>query len=211
MSVADVSPDGRIEILHKVVGKGTARLAALRPGDRLGVLGPLGKPFTVPAAPQPSARALMVAGGIGIAIFPFLVPALKRAGWRGTLLYGGRTAADLVERDRFSAAGVEVLTATEDGSHGRRGLVTALLDEILASPGADRIAYACGPTPMLRAVAQRVVAVGMPTQLSLEAAMGCGIGACLGCVVKVARPGGSVYARICQEGPTFEAAEVRWE
>lgn len=217
MSVSDVEASSTgaaraLRILHKIVGKGTHRLAALRPGDRLQVLGPLGTPFGVPRAPAGDSRALLIAGGIGVAVFPMLVPALQRAGWRVRLLFGARRADELVRVDWFAAQGVEVRLATEDGSEGVKGLVTLLLEEALRAAPAASIAYACGPQAMLKSIAARVVPAGLPTQLSLESYMGCGIGACLGCVVKVRQAGGDFrYARICVDGPTFGAEEVLWD
>ena len=214
MSVSEVLPadairPGRIRILHKIVGRGTDRLARLREGELLQVVGPLGRPFELPEAAAEGAAAILVAGGIGIAIFPFLIPSLQRAGWRPLLLFGARRRADLARLDWFADQGVEVRTATEDGSHGRKGLVTDLLKEALASGGA--IVYACGPHAMLEAVSGIVTAAGAPAQLSLESYMGCGIGACLGCVVKVRTAEGWAYRRICVDGPTFSAAEVIWK
>lgn len=215
MSVSDVLPaqkgrPGRIQILHKIVGRGTDRLAHLRTGESLQVLGPLGRPFELPTAAAPGAAALLVAGGIGIAIFPFLVGALQRAGLRPILLFGARGAADLVHLDWFASQRVEIRTATEDGSHGRKGLVTDLLEEALRS-AAGAIVYACGPHAMLEATGAVVVPAGVPAQLSLESYMGCGIGACLGCVVKLRTADGWAYRRICVDGPTFAASEIVWK
>ena len=216
MSVSQVlldeggAPTG-IRILLKVVGRGTELLAALSAGDSIQVLGPLGKPFQVAPPAAASKRALMVAGGIGVATFPFLAMELRKNGWKPTLLFGARGGAELVRRDWFEEEGVEVRTATEDGSHGHRGLVTDLLREAIG-PGSDAgMVYACGPRPMLRAVSAMVNAAGVPCQLSLESAMGCGFGVCLGCVVKVRRGDGFDYARVCVEGPTMMATEVLWE
>jgi dihydroorotate dehydrogenase electron transfer subunit len=202
---------GAIRILHKIVGRGTDRLAALAPGDSIQALGPLGTPFRVPAPPATGARALLIAGGIGVAVFPLLVPVLQRAGWSVTLLFGARRRGELVRADWFAAQGCEVRAATEDGSAGTQGRVTALLEQALRESPAPGIAFACGPKAMLKAVGGLVMAASLPTQLSLESYMGCGIGACLGCVVKVRRGDDFSYARICMEGPTFEAAEVLWE
>ncbi|MCI0658968.1 MAG: diguanylate cyclase, partial [Acidobacteria bacterium] len=105
----------------------------------------------------------------------------------------------------------EVRTATEDGSEGAKGFVTTLLQEALGSSPEVAIVYACGPQAMLKAVGEMLIASGVSAQLSLESYMGCGIGACLGCVVKVRRDSGFAYARICVEGPTFPASEVLWE
>jgi dihydroorotate dehydrogenase electron transfer subunit len=216
MSVSEVLPGAkghpeRIRILHKVVGRGTALLSTLSPGDRVQLLGPLGEPFEIPPAAHSGAPALMIAGGIGVAIFPFLVPALRRAGWTPILLFGARGEPDLVRLDWFREAQVELRTATEDGSHGTRGLVTSLLEDALTSPDGSEMLYACGPRPMLQAVANRANALGVPCQLSLESYMGCGFGVCLGCVVKVRRGDDFAYARVCVEGPTFLAKEVLWD
>jgi dihydroorotate dehydrogenase electron transfer subunit len=215
MSVCDVQPeDGTpraIRILHRVVGKGTALLAGLAPGDRIHALGPLGRPFEIPVPPAPRSTALLLAGGVGVAIFPFLARELLRTDWRSILLFGARAAGDLVERSWFEARGIEVRVATEDGSAGVRGLVTRLLEDALAAGESPDIAYACGPDPMLRAVSRVVNAAGVPCQVSLEAAMGCGIGACLGCVVPVRGANGFSYARVCVEGPTMRSTEVLWE
>jgi len=216
MSVSEVLPasgshPGHIRILHKVIGKGTQRLASLRPDDRLQALGPLGKPFSIPSAEWPGSRALMVAGGIGVAIFPFLVPALRRAGLAPVLLFGARSGKDLVLKDWFAQQGVEVRVATEDGSEGVKGFVTTLLQDAMSSSPGVGMVYACGPQPMLKAVGGMVTGAGVSAQLSLESYMGCGIGACLGCVVKVRRESGFAYARICVDGPTFSASEVLWE
>ena len=141
MSVSEVLPDeagrpDRIRILLKVVGRGTELLAALPPGDSIQVLGPLGKPFQIPPPPAEKNGALMAAGGIGVAPFPFLANELRKAGWRPVLLFGARGEQDLVNQEWFEARNLEVRTATEDGSHGVRGLVTDLLQKALA-PGSD--------------------------------------------------------------------------
>jgi dihydroorotate dehydrogenase electron transfer subunit len=216
MSVSEASPGrkerpGSIRILHKVVGRGTRLLATLKPGDPLQVLGPLGKPFGTSPPASRGDRALLVAGGIGIAVFPFLVPALRLSGWTPVLLFGARREEDLVRREWFEEEKVEIRTATEDGSHGERGLVTRLLEEELASGSGVGMIYACGPRPMLRAVALAANDREVPCQLSLESDMGCGFGVCLGCVVKVRRGGDSAYARVCVEGPTMMATEVLWD
>lgn len=216
MSICNVLPErdsrpGQIQILHKVVGRGTALLAALSPGEQIQVLGPLGQPFKIPTAPRKDSEALMVAGGIGIAIFPFLVGALEKSGWRPVLLFGARGKEDLVHRQWFEERGVEVRVATEDGSEGQKGRVTALLKNALIPEGSVGMTYACGPQPMLRAVGELVTRTSIPAQLSLECYMGCGIGACLGCVVKVRRGEGFEYKRICVDGPTLEARELLWD
>jgi len=212
----------RIEVLYKIVGAGTRALATRRPGDIVMTLGPLGNGFTLPrAAEGGAARAgsgerggagpvVMVAGGIGIAIFPFLADELQRAGKGATLLFGARGRRDLVYTAPLRARGVAIRYATEDGSRGARGFVTRLLEPMLAATPKPRL-YVCGPTPMLRAVGDLAAQAGAPCQLALESQMPCGIGVCLGCVV--ACPGdahGPIFRRVCTEGPVFAAGEVSW-
>lgn len=202
----------RVEILYKVVGEGTRRLSRQPVGVRLAALGPLGNGFRLPAGRRGGEEPppLLVAGGVGIAIFPFLAEALRARGARPLLLYGARTSRDLVGLDLFRSRGVDVRLATEDGSRGTKGFVTALLEPLLGGAGPRPAIFACGPTPMLRAVGALALERGAPCQLALESQMPCGIGVCLGCVV--ACPGdasGPIYRRVCTEGPVFEAGEVR--
>jgi dihydroorotate dehydrogenase electron transfer subunit len=207
----------RISFLYKVVGKGTAIMARLQPGEKVDCLGPIGKGFTIPdpSAPPRFRRpkmAVLVAGGIGVAPLPMLSEALKRREVPVRLYFGGRRAADLVELDTFISRGVEAVTATEDGSRGERGFVTApLLRDIPELPAGKTVVYACGPNPMLTAVVDICRANDLPVEISLETRMGCGLGVCLGCVVPAAKPapvGSAVYSRVCTEGPVFNGEEV---
>jgi dihydroorotate dehydrogenase electron transfer subunit len=213
MSVCRVPGAARrsVQILYKVVGEGTRLLSRQPIGARLATLGPLGNGFRpTPAARGARApRPLLVAGGIGIAIFPFLAEALRSRGARPLLLFGARTARDLVGLALFRPRGVSARLATEDGSRGTKGFVTALLDPLLRGNGPRPAIYACGPTPMLRAVAALAIERGAPCQLALESQMPCGIGVCLGCVV-ACRGGadGTLYRRVCTDGPVFEAGAV---
>jgi len=204
------SPTG-ISVLCKRIGPGTARLYDAAAGDRLPVLGPLGKPFTLVSPP---AEAWMVAGGVGLAPFATLSEALLGTGARARLFYGGRTRADLFYLDWFEAHGVALDLATEDGSLGARGFVTAPLDEALrARPaGLEVTLYACGPEPMLKAVAALARAHGCPSQLSTERIMGCGLGGCYSCVVRVRDAAGTPrFVRSCLNGPVFSGDDLVWE
>jgi len=192
-----------VEILYKVIGRGTRLLAETLPGQRIGVLGPLGHAFDPPA---PGERALLVAGGTGIAsVYEFA----RR--WRGeravSVLLGARTAEDLMGVADFAELEVDLRIATEDGSAGRRGLVTVLLEDALAEPGDARV-YACGPTPMMRRCAELAAERGRSCSVSLENHMACGFGVCLGCAAPL-RAGG--YALVCRDGPMFDAAAMDWE
>jgi len=191
----------RIEILYRRSGRGTALLAEARAGERVGLVGPLGRPFALPA---PGERALLVGGGTGIASLYGLAAAL---GGGATVLLGARSAVDLMGREDFEALGAALAIATEDGSAGLRGLVTELLERELARGGPARV-YACGPTPMMRRCAELAAGAGAAAIVSLENHMACGYGVCLGCAVPV-RAGG--YALVCRDGPVFAASDVAWE
>jgi dihydroorotate dehydrogenase electron transfer subunit len=210
----------RASILFFVTGKRTRELAELRPGERLDVLGPLGNGFDLSGGARDVA---IVAGGVGLA--SVLLPAqwLVRAGARVRLFYGARSAKLLVDAKRFSDAGCEVLFSTDDGTAGHYGFITDLLART-AGRQLPNLILACGPSPMLRAVARVAAELDVRAQLSLEETFACGVGGCWGCVVPLAREsaqapgfpdadaGGSdvVNARICKEGPVFWADELRW-
>jgi dihydroorotate dehydrogenase electron transfer subunit len=214
MSICRVPDAARrtIQVLYKIVGRGTARLATQRRGGILKTLGPLGNGFTLPPAVRrgrPAPPVVMVAGGIGVAIFPFLAGALRARGYRPSLLYGARAAHDLVFLSGFRSLQVPLGFATEDGSRGARGYVTRLLEPHLAGPGPKPRLYACGPTPMLAAVGSMAVASGADCELALESQMPCGLGVCLGCVVPFPGDGeGPIFRRICVDGPVVKAGTV---
>jgi dihydroorotate dehydrogenase electron transfer subunit len=198
-----------ITLFVKAIGPGSRALCAMAPGDEAQCLGPLGRPFTPPPA---GVLALLVAGGYGVAPLLFLGDDLRRAGGRSRLFYGGRTADDLVLLDRASRAGLTVVPATEDGSRGERGRVTVPLEACLdAARGPVRL-YACGPDAMMRAVARIAATRSLEAEVSLDPWMGCGVGTCLGCVVRVQAPGEERwrYRCACTDGPVFDAARVVW-
>jgi NAD(P)H-flavin reductase len=185
---------GESHFLLEDVGPGSRRLCELRPGDRLWVLGPLGRGFT---APGEGRRPLLVGGGVGIAPLAILRDRLSAP---ATVLLGFRDGA----RAEGAALLGDAQLATDDGSAGHHGLVTDLLDaEIRRDPRA--VVYACGPAGMLEGVRAMCARHGTPAQLALEAGMACGFGACFGCVV--ARRGGG-YLRVCLDGPVLDAEEL---
>jgi dihydroorotate dehydrogenase electron transfer subunit len=200
---------GAFRLFLKTVGAGTRALAALEPGALAQCLGPLGRPF---AAPPEGHQAVLVAGGYGIAPFHLFSEELRRAGGRARVFYGGRTASDLQLRDRFADMGVPLHPTTDDGSLGHHGRVTEAVDAYLDAHAGPVTLYACGPDPMLHAVARLAARRSLPAQVSLDPWMGCGVGTCLGCVVWMqsaaeARPR---YRCACTEGPVFDAREVVW-
>jgi dihydroorotate dehydrogenase electron transfer subunit len=203
-------PPDEIELLYKVFGRGTQAFSRLAPGDTVTVLGPLGRGFKIPP-PRDGERFLLVAGGIGNAIYPLLLQELGPRRRAATLLFGAATASDLTLLDWFRDHCGKVVLATEDGSAGEMGLVTRpLLEELDSAPAAGTVVFGCGPTPMLRAVREICLARELPCQLALEESMACGFGVCLGCVVEKSDPEGDFdrFVRVCQEGPVFEAREV---
>ena len=200
-----------ISILNKRAGVGTQLLYDVEPGMTIACLGPLGKPFE-PVAPP--AEAWMVAGGVGLAPFFTLATRLGELGTQATLFYGARSAAELYYVDEFEGLGVESVLATEDGSRGAHGRVTAPLGRALEAAGRDRNIklFVCGPTPMMRAVARLAAEHGRPCDVSLEQVMGCGLGGCYSCVVPTRTAGGAAhFVRSCIDGPVFDAGQLVWD
>ena len=197
-----------LSILYKDVGRGTAAMKALRDGETVSLLGPLGHGFPAPAKDK---HPVLVAGGYGMAAL-YLVA--KNASVKGTAFFGGRAAADILCVDEFTAMGWAVLVSTEDGSLGVKGLVTDVLETWLNKDLKNRAPefFACGPNGMLKAVGERAISGGWTAWLSMDNKMGCGVGACLTCVQKIATPdGGWTWERVCKEGPVFESRSVVWE
>ena len=194
------------EILYKVVGDGTRLLAGAGEGDRIDVLGPLGKSFAV----SPGNKTIYcIAGGIGVAPFLFWADRMSSAGFdmsRISLFLGGRTANDLPCVADFEALGLSLLLTTDDGSRGRQGLVTEPLKAAINTSRPDML-YACGPLPMLREVMSIANRYQLPCQVSIETMMACGMGACLGCAVK-GTSADSPYRHACIDGPVFNADEI---
>jgi dihydroorotate dehydrogenase electron transfer subunit len=199
---------GRIGFIFNVVGTGSAWLSVRHEGHELDLLGPLGRGFDL----EGERPAICVAGGLGVAVFPGVVQALIARGRSVTVLHGARAGAHLLPADRF--AGATVRLATEDGSIGHRGPVVDLLATNSPPPegrGGGMDIYACGPTPMLKALidtAQRRDISLSAIQVALETPMGCGIGTCLGCA---APRGGGGYFLTCQDGPCVRADRIDWD
>jgi len=209
MSIFRIGPEG-VSLMVRAVGEGSAIIATSPVGAELDLLGPLGKPFTLDAR---SRRLLMVGGGYGVAPLVALATQALGRGCEVVLLNGAATAPYVFPAGELSPE-IEYVVSTVDGSIGHAGLVTELMPRYL--DWSDAI-YACGPTPMLEAVARvaRPAAFGVagairsekPVQLAMEQQMGCAMGVCLGCVVKT-RHG---YQRVCRDGPVFPAEELIWE
>jgi len=198
-----------LTLLSKRVGVTTAMLFDAVEGDVVACLGPLGKAFELV---DPPAEAWMVAGGVGLAPFATMTEALRARGTRTTLFYGARSGRELFFLDWFRERGVTLVLSTEDGSVGDHGRVTLPLERELRDARTDVVLYACGPEPMLEAVAHIASKYRRRSQVSVERVMGCGLGGCYSCVIPVRNgPGGHHYVRSCIGGPVFEGADIVWD
>lgn len=200
-----------LQFLYRIRGRGTAVLSAMKAGERLSVIGPLGNGYVLPEG-----RFIAVAGGIGLAS---LFPLLEACRGKSLLFYGARSAGELVLEEEAGARAGQCVVTTDDGSSGVKGLVTDGLKRFLES--ADESVgslpvYACGPAPMLSALSRALSGRSSPCYVSLEERMACGVGACLGCVVKAgASDAGSDraaprYISVCKEGPVFDLRRIAW-
>jgi dihydroorotate dehydrogenase electron transfer subunit len=210
-----------ISILNKRAGRSTKKLYDLEVGDTVSCLGPLGQPFTSVAPPM---QGWMVAGGVGLAPFATLAETLAASKTPTTLFYGARTSGELFCLDSFERLGVTLVLATEDGGRGVTGRVTVPLEQALKGIGAEGLStkasgakvgamvYACGPEPMLEAVAKLAARYNQPSQVSVERVMGCGLGGCYSCVVPVKHGHEEAnLVRSCISGPVFDGAELVWD
>jgi dihydroorotate dehydrogenase electron transfer subunit len=203
-----------MELLVKAVGLGTHKLTRLRSGQNLFCLGPQGRGFQVSAEMRNRVEiACLVAGGVGIAPLYLLAQSLMTQNVKPVLFYGGANGADLVLRERFEQLGIEIFYSTEDGSFGERGLVTQPFVQFLKThPRRDIRVYACGPWGMMKAIHSLSAQNNLPCEVSLEARMGCALGACLGCVVRSKDQGGEEqFLRVCQDGPVMDSKLIDWE
>ena len=199
---------GKVTVLYKTVGRGTAALNESRVGDMVEVMGPLGHGFPTKC----SGAALLVGGGYGVAPLHFLAkrymassaaPAVK-------LFVGGRTATDLLALDHFKKLGIEVFVTTNDGSAGVKGFAVVPLDEELKrlrEKGIPFEFFTCGPDGLLKAVSDRALSLRAPGWISMDRHMVCGVGACYACIQRTVRGN----SRCCIEGPVFAAADLVWE
>jgi len=199
-----------VEILYKVLGKGTQCLARMEPGQEVEILGPLGNSFTLPDGLE---QAALVAGGIGVPPIAALAAQIQNPKSKiqnVEVFLGGRTSEDILCVKDFEEAGAEMHITTEDASLGVRGLVTDLLRPFLLTPHPFRLTlYTCGPPGMLAAVAKLAEEYGVPCQASVEANMACGFGACMGCAVEV-KGKAKGYKLVCKDGPVFDSREIVW-
>jgi dihydroorotate dehydrogenase electron transfer subunit len=204
------SPEPVVEILYKVLGKGTQYLAQMEQGQAVEILGLLGNAFL---PPPPGARTVLVAGGIGVPPIAALAGQIRNSKFEIRNLevfLGGKTSEDILCVKDFEEAGAGLQVTTEDGSLGTRGLITDLLEPFLLRAGTSALTlYTCGPPGMLAAVARLAAIHKVPCQVSMEANMACGFGACMGCAIEVAAPDRR-YKLVCKDGPVFDSREIKW-
>ena len=196
------TPEG-IQILFRIKGKGTSILRDLKEGTEITVLGPLGNGYPLPSDKE---SPLVIAGGIGIASVFSLVEKISK---KAFVFYGARTEQELFMTGELEKIYKELVVCTDDGSCGVKGTVVDAVNDFVRTRDSIQqpVIYACGPNVMLREIAETAAANGISAYVSLEEHMACGIGACLGCVVKTK----TGYKRVCKEGPVFDAAEIVWK
>jgi len=199
---------GTVEVVFAVHGAGTAWLAEQHPHAPVDVVGPLGKPFSLP---RQAASTTLVGGGYGSAPLFALGEALRARGCRVDFVLGAASQDRLFGALDAKRMAATVAVTTDDGSTGTRGLVTDVLPDVMAR-GRTEVVYACGPMPMLRAVSRIAGRLGVPTQCAVEESMACGIGVCMTCVLPVVGDDGATrMVRSCVEGPVFHGDRVRWD
>lgn len=197
--LADETGKAKLALLFKIVGKGTYWLSQRKVGDNLDLLGPLGNGYAI----HPSSRnLLLLAGGIGIAPLRFLSQKAVSQGHSVRLLLGASTASQLYPRHLLPPK-IELITTTEDGTAGKKGMITDFLPDFI--DWADQV-FACGPTLMYRTMAFQNPK-SKPVQISLEVRMGCGLGVCYGCTLKTKKG----LKQVCTEGPVFDLDDVLWD
>ncbi len=201
--------EGWFEVMWKVIGQGTRAMSRLRPGDSVSVIGPLGRGYIQPADLK---LAVLVGGGIGVAALPLLCEDFQQAGIEVEVFLGARNGDELALSGYFKDTGASVVLATEDGSIGTRGLITAPLLERLAAltKPANTHLFSCGPHGFLKAMVQITEETGVAGQIAIETMMGCGFGICVGCAVRCRnpRPDKKKYKLACLDGPVFDAQEI---
>lgn len=199
---------GSAEILYKVVGCATKALSNKKPGESLNILGPLGKGFTIINKKDAKKyKAIISGGGHGIAPLYAAAESLIKNNIETEAIIGGRNKSHIISERDFKKIGVKVYLCTEDGSRGIKGTVVDVLNALIKGPDKKIKIYACGPKGMLKAISKVSCENNIECEVSMEEYFGCGIGICMGCVIKT----GSGRKLICKDGPVFNAGEIIWE
>lgn len=192
-------PNGLVEVMYEILGKGTEILSGKKRGDELKVMGPLGRPFT--GKLKNKRKRILVAGGVGV---PPLVFLAEKYG-TDYLLIGTKSKNEVLPKKELGRVRAEILYSTDDGSYGTEGFVTELLDDVIEKEeGEGLYIQTCGPTAMMRSVMNIARKYGIPGEASLDKSMACGVGACLGCMVKTHKG----WTPSCTEGPVFPFDDI---
>lgn len=195
-----------ISLLYKVVGEGTSLLSEKKKGETVSVLGPLGKGFDTSCLKKDS-KAVIISGGHGIAPLYALAEESRKKTKDITFLLGTSTKSHVTCAKNLRKMGIKVKIATDDGTSGKKGLVTCLLPEVINKTKKETVIFACGPKAMIAATASLAKEYGVKAQVSLDEYMACGIGACLGCAIMTKKG----YKYICKDGPVFDSDEIKWK
>lgn len=199
ISIAGTDPGkGLVEIIYRIVGKGTEAMSHLKEGDVVDCLGPLGSAFSMDEN-----HIVGIGGGVGIA--PILFMARRAKPGQMTVVIGGRNKEEVFWKDFFPKTVKQLIVTTDDGSYGIKGFSVSVLPDLFAKGDVDE-ACVCGPGIMMRITAQMAKEAGVACEVSMERRMGCGIGTCLGCVCD--RADGKGHYKVCVDGPVFKAEEV---
>ena len=197
--------ENSFDVIFQVKGNGTELLSNKQAGDEIDLIAPLGNGFDLN---EDYKNVLVVGGGIGV--FPLLGLLEESTTSKKTAVLGFRNKDFVVLENEFKKASNELVLTTDDGSYGKKGFVTEYTEKALLSDKIDMI-YACGPTPMLKAIKQLAQKYSVPCQVSMEERMGCGIGACLVCACKTKYGDEWEYSHVCSDGPVFNATEIMFE
>lgn len=203
ISISNTIPElDSVEFIMQVRGNATAVFSGSKPGDDIDVIGPIGKGFTINSNIK---KPILLGGGIGI--FPMYFLAKKINNPQTKVVLGFRNKELVIMEDEFSALPCSLVVTTDDGSYGQKGFVTSILESEIKASDVDMI-YACGPLPMLKRVKEISINAGIPCEISVEERMGCGIGACLGCAIKLVDGQDWRYGHVCKDGPVFRVEEI---
>ncbi len=202
ISICEIDKEkGTIRLVVQVRGKGTEAMSHLNEGEKMDLLGPLGNGFSIS---EDNDSVILIGGGIGT---PPMLELARIYGEKATAITGFRTKPLSILSEDFKNTGAKLIECTDDGTLGRKGFVTdALLEEIKNQK--PKMVYACGPMIMLKGISEVCRENGIECEISLEERMACGVGACLGCAVKLNRDGNEFYGHVCKDGPVFSSKEV---
>jgi len=206
--IQSINNSGQISIVYKVVGKGTHCLSKSKSSDKIDVLGPLGNGFLIP---KKSRKIFVVAGGMGIVPLSFLIDFIvekkvKILDNNIDVIFGAKTSNELVLKENFEHEKINLYLATDDGSLGLKGTAVGLFKDLSRKHKQESIVYAGGPIGMFKALYSVCESYNIPAQIVYENNMGCGLGACLGCVIETK----TGLKRVCKDGPIFDINQVKW-